>query len=131
MSCAKWLGPIRNRLRTLWVLRRTVSRRIHASYRPRLEVLEDRTVLSPTLVADINQLPVDANPHNLVSLGGELYFVANDGVHGNQLWKSDGTPDGAVMVTDINPGGQAGLNPGGLTVLGHNLVFSATDGLHG
>jgi ELWxxDGT repeat protein len=96
-----------------------------------LELLEDRTVLSPTLVADINQLPVDANPHNLISLDGELYLVANDGIHGEQLWKSDGTPDGTIMVTDINPGGQAGLSPGGFTVSNHKLFFSATDGMHG
>ena len=33
---------------------------------------------------------------------GALYFLANDGVYGYELWKSDGTTAGAVLVKDIN-----------------------------
>jgi ELWxxDGT repeat protein len=36
---------------------------------------------------------------------GTLYFAASDGVHGRELWKSDGTTAGTVMVKDILPGG--------------------------
>ena len=40
----------------------------------------------------------------LVVFNGNLFFAATDG-NGNELWKSDGTSDGTVMVLDArNPG---------------------------
>jgi ELWxxDGT repeat protein len=33
-----------------------------------------------------------------------LYFTAYEGIAGRELWSSDGTEDGTVMVKDINPG---------------------------
>ena len=35
---------------------------------------------------------------------GVLYFVATDVAHGTELWKSNGTADGTMLVMDINPG---------------------------
>ncbi len=40
----------------------------------------------------------------LVASNNELFFTADDGVHGFELWKSDGTADGTQMVKDINSG---------------------------
>jgi ELWxxDGT repeat protein len=37
-----------------------------------------------------------------VTLGDRLVFVADDGVHGGELWISDGTPTGTMMLKDIN-----------------------------
>ena len=34
-------------------------------------------------------------------MNGTLYFSASDGIHGNQIWTSDGTPAGTTMVTSI------------------------------
>jgi len=35
---------------------------------------------------------------------GYLYFTANDGVHGDEPWRTDGTEAGTFMVKDIHPG---------------------------
>ena len=36
--------------------------------------------------------------------GGTLYFTADDGGSGVELWRSDGTGAGTRLVKDINPG---------------------------
>ena len=80
-------------------------------------------------VKDINPGPGDANPSWLTVMAGSLYFGADDGVHGTELWKSNGTKAGTVRLTDINPSGNS--DPGYLTAVAGKLYFSATDGSSG
>ena len=80
----------------------------------------------------------------IVAMAGAVYFIADDGQHGKELWKSDGTASGTVMVKDIAVGQNSGLYDGSnlygsgyfegysqLTVLGSYLYFTADDGTHG
>ncbi len=66
----------------------------------------------------------------LTPVGGQLFFRANDGVHGTELWKTDGTAAGTAMVRDIAPGPRHS-HLDDLTAAGGKLYFGANDGEHG
>jgi ELWxxDGT repeat protein len=74
---------------------------------------------TPALVKDIAPGPAnglfDIALHGchclLTGLNGLLYFMTDDGIHGFELWRSDGTEDGTVMVRDFNPGPADGIIP--------------------
>ena len=46
----------------------------------------DGTPTGTTLIKDINLGPSSSNPFYLSSLGGRIYFQADDGVSGVELW---------------------------------------------
>jgi len=74
--------------------------------------------------------PLGSIPQSLTSAGGILLFTADDSIGGRELWKSDGTEAGTVMVRDINPG-PVGSDPSDLTSVNGILYFAADNGRHG
>jgi ELWxxDGT repeat protein len=107
-----------------------VSRARVRRHRLALEMLEDRITLSltPQMVLDINTNTPSSSPSGTVAIGSTAYFAADDGAHGVELWKSNGTTSGTVLVKDINPGG-AGSYPTQLTNVNGTLFFTAGSGL--
>ncbi len=87
----------------------------------------DGTVAGTVIVKLINQEPgnlTGSNPTKLTNVNGVLFFCANDGVNGYELWKSDGTDSGTVLVKDIYPG-QSSSDPNDFIDINGELFFSA------
>lgn len=108
----------------------------------------DGTESGTFMLANINpdQWPVfswGSSPQYFEHAGGLVYFAAGDNRYGKELWKTDGTPEGTVRVTDLNPIPAPALPPPGsqsfrgssyptsLTVAGSNLFFTADNGTFG
>ena len=72
-------------------------------------------------------------PTALAAIGTTVYFVANDGTTGGELWKSGGTEATTVPVKDIQLGvkGAFGAKYAALHNVGGTLVFAANDGTTG
>jgi ELWxxDGT repeat protein len=59
-----------------------------------------------------------------------LYY-GNDGVHGDELWVTDGTAAGTRMVLDINPGTASSAGVTCFSRIGSVAYLIASDGVHG
>jgi ELWxxDGT repeat protein len=82
------------------------------------------------LVKDILPGFSGSNPIWLGGFGSTLFFAADDGVIGHELWRSDGTAAGTTLVKDINRG-SGGSAPRVLTDVAGTLFFRANDGANG
>lgn len=67
---------------------------------------------------------------SIIAVGSVVYFTADDGIHGIELWMTDGTPEGTVMVQDIAPGAVSS-RPAGLVLSQSKLFFSADEAANG
>src|SRR5215216_4233566 len=105
----------------------------------------DGTEKGTTLVKDINTVKGNSNPNDkgdainrsaevekLYVVGKTLYFRANDGKHGVELWKTDGTNKGTKLVKNINPSSASDASDiSNLVAMGKRIYFTANDGKHG
>lgn len=66
----------------------------------------------------------------LAASGELVYFAADDGVHGQELWVTDGTVAGTRLVRDLAPGLRSS-QPSSFTAVGNRVFFTADDSVHG
>jgi ELWxxDGT repeat protein len=111
--------------------RRCAAGRSHAFSSP-AESLERRVLLSGgSLLADINQTTDMLDPSSIVAVGDVAYFAGRSAVGlGAELWKTDGTRDGTVLVKEIAPG-LAGSEPRNFTAVNGTVFFTAADPVAG
>ena len=84
------------------------------------------TMLVKEFVADIWLPNV---PVGLTDINGTLFFTADDGDgSGKELWKSDGTAEGTVMVKDVNPGPALGALSRPVWLMDNEIHFLGWDG---
>ena len=90
-------------------------------------------IVVPQLVADLETtVPAtdserDSLPTTVARLGNLHLFLADDGRHGRELWRTDGTAEGTVRVSDFCPG-SCDASPGPLAMVGDRLFVVARDG---
>ncbi len=97
----------------------------------------------------VGTVPLGVSAANLTPVNGKLFFAGYDGKNGEELWVSDATAAGTVLVKNIYPGSTTtnspdracgcrvtdkvpnSSSPRGLTDLNGTLLFSADDGKNG
>jgi ELWxxDGT repeat protein len=80
-------------------------------------------------VKNINPGNANAWPSYLTDVNGTLFFTADDGVNGQELWKTQGTEATTVLVKNIN--GAAESSPANLINFNGTLFFSAQESATG
>ena len=98
----------------------------------------ENKIAQVVLVKDINPGASDSsfayssNPNNFTEFNEQLFFTANDGENGSELWVSDGTTNNTQLLIDINPGTSYGSGDGSyasnFTEFNEQLFFTANDG---
>ncbi len=83
--------------------------------------LKERLVVRPTVSV---VCPCHPFPQELTSIDGRLLFAADDGIHGLELWESDGSVAGARLLQDIQPG-PLPSSPHSFTAAGARVYFAA------
>lgn len=94
----------------------------------------DGTTNGTTLVKDIypglnGGYPNSSYPSNFYAFGSQVLFPAETEL-GQELWVTDGTPDGTTLVKDINTV-STHSSPRGFTEFNGMVYFSANDGNNG
>src|SRR3954470_8469670 len=92
--------------------------------------LESRWLFSVELFTDINPTGgAGSSGAYTFDANGVFYFSENDGTHGLELFKSDGTVGGTSLLKDINPNG-ASATPASFCNVNGTFYFTADDGTH-
>src|ERR1051325_3246909 len=68
-----------------------------------------------------------SSPRDLVRAGDYVWFLADDGTHGLQLWRTDGTASGTAPASNIAVGTPF-VFPAIIGPIGERVVYLAADG---
>lgn len=85
---------------------------------------------SVSLVYDINNTNKGSSPTDFISFNNKLYFLANDGIHSEELWVYDGI-NPAYMITDNYSYSSHTSEPLRNIVCNNKLYFRASNGING
>lgn len=79
---------------------------------------------SSSMVKDLNTSGPNqsSDPGSIKVIGDVAYFSADDGIHGSELWITNGTEAGTLLFKDIIPG-PSGSYPFNFTPLGSYIYF--------
>ena len=83
--------------------------------------------VTATVVKEIRAGTSGGEPKFVTVVNNILFFSADTGPNGRELWKSDGTEAGTVMVKDIRPG-SGDSDPSALVAMNGILYFGANNG---
>ena len=106
----------------------------HSSKNNKLKGIKDGTASGTTLVKNIIDGSDSSYISEIVNFAGTLIFGAGNNNQNKELWKSDGTETGTVLLQDINPSTEQygnGSNPNNFFSSGDVLYFGANDGVSG
>lgn len=79
----------------------------------------------PVYLGNLNGGSADSPVQEAMEFAGELWLSAGQGLDGPELWKSDGTVAGTILVADLQPG-SFGSNPKLLGATSQRLWLSAS-----
>lgn len=83
----------------------------------------DGTAAGTILLRDIFSGTTGSNPLYFTKVNNTMTFVANDGINGNQIWKTDGTPGGTIMAYAVKDTISKNEAPTVRIALGDYLLF--------
>ncbi len=62
------------------------------------------TVMLQSSVGTLARPQLEINSHSAITADTAVFFLANDGFYGTELWRTDGTSGGALRLTDLTAG---------------------------
>lgn len=81
-------------------------------------------------VSDLDPGSGSSSPHYLTDVDGTLFFSASDRSHGDELWMSDGSGPGTVLIEDLT-GESTSADPSEITQVGDRLFLVASNDVFG
>ena len=88
--------------------------------------ITDGTVVGTQILLDLRPGPASSSPTSFTTIADHVYFSADDGVAGPELWRTDGTAAGTTLAVEIVVGPLGGNITG--MVAGETLLYFQANG---